>query len=191
MLEKLIDEEPSFESVCKKICEWKNSDYYKKAEKVNLTFRTHPKNESLKDICPKIDALNSVYHTRINKKEMGRHIYFLKNIIDEKLAKGDLGLVNDIMHFEKNGKRINYYCFATKYCHLHNPLVYPIYDFYVSSALKFFKKRDTFYSFYDKDLKCYPKFKEIVDKFREHYKLEGVNYQELDVYLWFSHLEKR
>lgn len=50
--------------------------------------------------------------------------------------------------------------------------------------LRHFRNVDAFFDFDNNDLKNYEKFKNILLKFREFYKLEKFSLKDLDRYLW-------
>ena len=50
--------------------------------------------------------------------------------------------------------------------------------------LRHFRNVDAFFDFDNNDLKNYEKFKNIILKFREFYKLEKFSLKDLDRYLW-------
>lgn len=73
--------------------------------------------------------------------KVAKHIIDLH--IDERLAAGDVTLVNEIARVDMdNGTVGNFYSFATKYCSHHKPLDYPIYDSYVVKLLCYFRDID-------------------------------------------------
>ena len=110
----------------------------------------------------------------------------IKNL-DDKLQSGDERLVNKITKVglkNKNGKKIIFYSFATKFCSHHNSKDFAIYDSYVEKILMYFKKGNFSNNFTKKDyLKESPKFKKVLFDFRKHYQL-NCNLKELDRYLW-------
>lgn len=81
-----------------------------------------------------------------------------------------MSLVEEIAHVKVGRDQVErtFYSFATKYCSHHQPSKYAIYDNYVEKVLIFFKNRDHFCDFKNKDLKDYPKF----------------TLKEIDKYLW-------
>src|SRR3990172_2016078 len=90
-------------------------------------FGKYPSNQKLRDILIKATALNSLYNTNIYATvKLAKHI--LNKNIDAKLRDGSPELVDEIAHVEINGKLRNNYSFASKYCHWHQPEMYPIYD---------------------------------------------------------------
>jgi hypothetical protein len=50
--------------------------------------------------------------------------------------------------------------------------------------LRYFRKVEGFYNFDNSDLKDYPKFKNILLKFKMFYKLEAYSLKDIDKYLW-------
>ena len=68
---------------------------------------------------------------------------------------GDASLVTDIAHIELNGKEKYFYSFATKYCAMHQPERFPIYDRFVGEMLRYFRKQTHFARFANVDLKNY------------------------------------
>ena len=43
---------------------------------------------------------------------------------------------------------------------------------------------DRFAKFTQNDLRDYPKYKNILEKFKEYYEITSHNYKEIDMYLW-------
>jgi hypothetical protein len=149
-----------------------------------LFTETYPLNAEMDEVLIKVCSLNDFYSTNIfSPVSVAKRIICLN--IDERLAKNDVSLVNDIAKVNVNGKReFNFYSFATKYCSHHKPKVYPIYDSYVEKLLMALKKQDIFYEFRKPDLKEYEKYKEVLTQFRTFYKLEEFDLKEIDKYLW-------
>lgn len=143
-------------------------------------------NNELCDILLKCSTLNDFYSTNIfDIYSVAVHILYIKDI-DNRLAKGDLSLVEEIAHVKvgKDQTERNFYSFATKYCSHHQPSKYAIYDNNVEKVLIYFKDRDHFCKFENKDLKDYPKFMSIIKQFMKHYKLSKFTLKEVDKYLW-------
>ena len=113
---------------------------------------------------------------------MSKHILDLN--IDSRLKEGDESLVNDIASIKINGKKKNFYSFATKYCSHHNPTNFPIYDSYVEKVLVYFNKKYKFSNFKKSDLKDYSKFKRVLIEFKNFYNIDGYNLKDIDKYLW-------
>lgn len=158
-------------------------DYSIQEEAIDELFAgSYKSNKELKNIMIKCSILNDFYSTNIFK------IYpvacrILELDIDDRLATGDITLVNDIATVIINGKKKYFYSFASKYCSHHNQMEFPIYDSYVDVVLRHFRKVDKFYNFKNDDLKDYCKFKNILLKFREYYSLQEFSLKELDKYL--------
>lgn len=159
-------------------------DYTTQEEAINELFQDHyNSNKSLKNIIIKCSVLNDLYSTNIFKVyPVARHILELD--IDDRLKNGDISLVNEIANNKISGKEKNFYSFASKYCSHHNQEEYPIYDYYVDQMLRHFRNVDAFFDFDNNDLKNYEKFKNILLRFREFYKLEKFSLKDLDRYLW-------
>ncbi len=136
------------------ILKWNSLDDYVDQENAlnKLFMKLCRDNKSIENILIKCSALNDFYSTNIFKVyNVAQHYISLP--IDDKLAKGDLSLVNDLAQIEINGKSFHFYSFASKYCSHHRPDIYPIYDSYVHKLLKYFRDKDKFHKFTEADLK--------------------------------------
>lgn len=172
---------PCVNEVEKYLALWKSLEDYALQEAAldKLFFTWAPTNSSIEGILLKVSTLNDFYSTNIfSVFPVAKHILALD--IDQRLADGDPTLVDDI---KAVGNR-NHYSFATKYCSHHNPLEYPIYDYYVDKVLRYFRDTDGFCTFKTEDLKRYTEFKKIVLAFRSHYGLTQYTLKEIDQYLW-------
>ncbi|MFA5232525.1 MAG: hypothetical protein WC410_02570 [Candidatus Paceibacterota bacterium] len=165
---------------------WDNLENYVLQENaLNLLFKeTYPKNIKLENILIKVCCLNQFYSTNIYSPFIvAKHI--LKLNIDNNLATGDLDVVNKIAKIEMSkGKTRNFYSFASKYCSHHWPERYPIYDSFVDKMLMHFQKQDKFYKFKKEDLHDYKKFSNILQQFKEFYKIYNYSIKDIDRYLW-------
>lgn len=136
-----------------------------------------PTNTSLEDIIIKCTTLNKLYSTNIyNIQAVAEHILSLN--IDERLKNGDVTLVDDIAKVHVLNKR--YYSFATKYCAMHEPEKYSIYDSNVNKVLKHYYKG----IYTDVSLKDYNTYTQALHTFQKDYHLESLSLWELDKYLW-------
>lgn len=176
--------EPSVEQVEKYLKKWNELEVYSSHEDaLNKVFGDYSSNEELVNILIKCSVLNDFYSTNIFKiYPVAKHIRNLK--IDTRLKDGDPTLVNEIAKITIGGKTKNFYSFASKFCSHHNEQDFPIYDSYVHKVLKYYRDVNRFYDFEENDLWVYPKFKNILIKFKEFYKLKKYNFKELDKYLW-------
>lgn len=104
-------------------------------------FKNNPSNTKLEDIMQKLSLMNDSDFNKLGAQEpMAKHILALQ--IDPRLAKNDLSVVTDIAQITLNGKEENLLHFASVYCNLHKPDVYPIYA-------------DQFHDFYKRYIKEY------------------------------------
>jgi hypothetical protein len=144
----------------------------------------YPRNDELATVLLKVTAINALYYTNVQAiVALARHIH--AKSIDQRLASGDPILVDDIACLTlTSGKCMRFYSFATKYCHWHNPKAYPIYDQYVDWLLRRYNKESRFDKFTAVDLRHYPRFKAIVEAFREHFGLQACTFKEIDKFLW-------
>ena len=136
-----------------------------------------PYNTSLEDVLIKCTTLNKLYSTNIiNISAMAEHIYSLN--IDERLHLGDLALIESIANAPSLNRR--FYSFATKYCAMHLPQVYSIYDSHVQKVfLHFLPKKYT-----GDSLKNYETYWQALREFQAKYHLEELDAWRLDKYLW-------
>ena len=145
-----------------------------------LCQSTYPKNNNLEEVLLKCAAINAFSSTNVyDLYSMANHI--VGKQIDERIKNNDLSLVGTIAKIEISGKRHNFYSFATKYCHYHNPENYPIYDSYVSKVLCSFTEE--FRIIKNSELRNYEKFIDVLKDFRQYYCL-NLSFVDLDKYLW-------
>jgi hypothetical protein len=177
---------PSFEQVKLYLDKWDSLENYTAQESAlnKLFWQFATTNNSLDDILIKVATLNDFYSTHIKSIfTVARHIHRLN--IDKRLQIGDEALVDEIAGVTMpNGKVINHFSFATKYCSHHNVDDYPIYDSYVEKLLCYFRDVDRFASFHKTDLKKFVIFKQVILEFRKFYSLENFTIKEIDKYLW-------
>ncbi len=177
---------PSIKEIRKYLDKWDTLENYVLQERslIKLFTQTYPLNNNIDDVLIKVSSLNDFYSTNIfSTYTVAKHI--VKLDIDSRLLNEDLNLVAEIAHviLSPTSER-NFYSFATKYCSQHKPFIYPIYDNFVGNLLIHLTAKDNFFKFEDKDLKNYPKYKNILHKFQKYYKLEECSFKEIDKYLW-------
>ena len=177
-------ERPCVDEVKKYLKKWNEYEKYRCQEKsVVMVYQQYPKNTKIEEVLIKVGILNDFYSTNIRDTfAVAQHIVAIG--IDKNLDKEDINIVDKIARVCINGKNKRLYSFATKYCSHHNPNFYPIYDSKVDKVLMYFKSQEEFAVFEKEDLRDYPSFRNIVLKFREHYKLEKYSLREQDYYLW-------
>ena len=150
----------------------------------------------------KAKLLNLFYSTGIQAMNvMVNKILGVANI-DSRLKKGDLNLVADIAVIQlSDGKKRNNYSFATKYCALHQPDKYPIYDSIVANVLLYLLKNNKIPPYtlrgkkqaendtcknigeYEKALHDYPYYVKVYDSFCRAYNLSSLSYRDVDFYI--------
>ena len=136
-----------------------------------------PYNTSLEDVLIKCTTLNKLYSTNIiNISAMAEHIHSLN--IDERLHRGDLSLVESIANAPSLKRR--FYSFATKYCAMHLPQIYSIYDSHVQKVLLHFLPK----KYTSDSLKNYETYCQALREFQVKFHLEELDAWRLDKYLW-------
>ena len=145
-----------------------------------------PHNHNLEHVLLKVAAINSLYSTKIYAlPPVAENIVRLQ--IDAELERGELDLVNKIAIVKVGAKTRRNYSFATKYCSCHKPECYPIYDSLVAQLLCEYQKKDGFAGATDlkmEELRLYPGYRNVVDKFMAYYKLDTIGYMNVDKFLW-------
>lgn len=175
---------PDVKNVNDYLIKWNKDKELKEGEDcLSNLFSTHPNNTKIEDILLKCACLNQLYSTNIFAiYQMAKHIEALK--IDSRLKSGDESLIDDIANITLKGKNKRFYCFATKYCCLHEKDKFPIYDKFVEKVLVCYNKNYKFSTFKKRDLKDYNTFKQVVIDFRKHFSLTSFNFREIDKFLW-------
>jgi len=157
---------------------------------LTVLFTQYPENTNPNHVMLKVVALNAFYSTKIpiysdripTVYEVVRHIVGLN--IDAPLTQGQENVVELIANVDVNGRHQRNYSFATKYCNWHQQDVFPIYDSCVSGYLWHLKKHGFIEPFHRQDLDSYPKFKEIVKKFRDSFDEDCFNFKDIDKFLY-------
>lgn len=99
--------------------------------------KEHPDHKNVGAVETKVKLLNLFYSTGIQATNlMTAHILLIKDI-DARLEAGDKSLVAEIATLELTNGDVRFnYSFATKYCALHQPTKYPIYDSIVADTFE-------------------------------------------------------
>src|SRR5574344_220584 len=125
-----IDYKVSCDEVERFMQKWRRLENYVYQERAldKLFFTLCKYNEEMEDILIKCSALNDFYSTNImDVLSVAKHYVTID--IDHRLDLNDENLVDDLSWVTmKNGRKIHFYSFATKYCSHHKPMEYPIYD---------------------------------------------------------------
>lgn len=161
----------------------------------------HPGHTNRAAVETKVKLLNLFYSTGIQAvNKMTDNIFGIKDI-DARLKQGDLTLVPEIATLQLNGGERFNYSFATKYCALHQPEKFPIYDSIVADTFEslfvqeYFpkytyshSKRKSPNSFtkgeFSAKLKEYDFYVEFYQYFMELFGLTDFTIREIDSYIW-------
>ena len=154
---------------------------------LDALFSAYPKNTCSWQVLLKVTVLNALYKTRImNVYPVVETILGVGRKLDSLISRGDPAAVDlmKMVKFEKRDKTINFFSFASKYCHFHKPDRYPIYDQYVDAALRKLR-REKKLSFGTDALnrEAYAPFKSVIDSFIGRY-ANGCSYDAVDKFLW-------
>lgn len=163
--------------------------YIDEVEIFNGILKDKKDNIDRGNILIKVCLLNSLYSTNIRSPKALRDISgeILQKKIDDRLEKGDLTLVGDLVDSIAKVTQKRYYSFVTKYCSLHKPEVYPIYDSIVKDRLNFWNNETHFMNNQKElDLKKYENHVATVNSFRKCFGLQDFEYREVDWYLWIT-----
>ena len=153
-------------------------------------FRKFPRNTDFREVIVKTKILNVLYSTQIRAVNIvANHIVRLE--IDADLEAGKPEVVDRVARVQMKVKARSNFSFATKYCHWHNPMAYPIYDGNVEACLWHYRKQGSFAAILEeRDIPFhrygydYPEFVRIVNAFRDAHNLTFVSYKRLDKLLW-------
>lgn len=179
-------EKPSAKQVKHYLAKHETLENYVLQEKaLEKLFNLFPHNTDINDILLKSSTLNDFYSTNIfNTYAVAKHILAIPNL-DNRLKQGDISLVDEIKEVTmSDGKKRDFYSFATKYCSHHNPNFFPIYDSYVDKILVALNKVYPFSTFKHKELKSYQRFNEVLLDFNKTFGLDNFSLKDLDTYLW-------
>ncbi len=168
--------------------DYESDERYSRADQaITKLFDLLPNNKRLEDVLLKLSVINGLYSTNIYAAfKMAKHIQGLD--IDGELAIHSTDLVNQIAEIPGVNRR--FFSFATKYCSWHDQDHYPISDSFVEKLILEYQSQHHFAEFVKADLRDYPRFKEVIEKFRGHFGLTDFRRRELDKLLWLYGKEK-
>ena len=175
----------AFETVLKKYLNtFEGQEMYFTNDTRNLTvFRENPTNTTAENIRMKVSAVSDIDLRNNNiTDEMISHILELN--IDSRLQKHDLKVVEDIARLESRDQEYNMLHFASVYCNLHDPEVFPIYS---EQHFAFYKKYIKEYNLpYGVEyLNTYPVFCAALNDLVKRLNLKGrLNYLQLRKFAW-------
>jgi hypothetical protein len=156
-------------------------------------FRHYPENSSTAHVLLKVTSLNVLYSTQIplysvripTILDVAHHI--VNRQIDSGLRVGSPELIDRIARIQVTDKASRYYySFATKYCSWHNPNSYPIFDSRALHYLCYLRDHGCLDDFRQGVLWDYPKFKRIVEQFREMNGLGEFTFKDIDKFLYLQ-----
>jgi hypothetical protein len=158
-------------------------DNYKAALELTQAFIS---NKTYKNIFIKVNFINGAFKTAIGDTQgVAKQVFSNVKNIDRKLENGNTQLIKEIEHYKSKEMKIRKnYSFATKYCHCHQPELYPIYDDYVYRSLIEFNKRYHFCTFTKGNIFEYDTFKEILTSFTKCIKGPALSIATIDRFLW-------
>lgn len=151
-------------------------------------FKANPANTKLEDIQQKLSLMNDADFNKLGAQEpMAKHILGLN--IDPRLAKNDLSVVTDIAHITLNGREENLLHFASVYCNLHKPDVFPIYSDQFAAFYKRYIK-EYHLDINPDELNRYEVFTKAQDDLVTRYGVKGkMNYLQMRKFAWI-YMEK-
>lgn len=163
-------------------------------EALGNVFCSFQRNDQLAKVFVKVSILNKLYKTNVyNEIRLTKHIAGINcnGSFDSCLSLGGLEAVELIRKghgiVSKNGNEIDYYSFATKFCHWSNPNHYPIYDSFVDTGIRFMvgtEEEIVAPNFNWGNLKDYVIFKQVIDYFKEVLGFSDLSYKDFDEALW-------
>ena len=176
--------EPTLARTRRRLTEFAGDRRFAVSERaVSLIFSQWPRNSDAGEVLAKVVVINRLYNTNIyDVYAVADRIVSLA--IDARLRAGDLGLVDDIARVTVGGKPRVFLSFASKYCAWHEPDRFQIYDSYVDATLWAYQRQFGFADFRREQLREYPTFCAVVDRFRERFNLTSLSRRELDHFLW-------
>jgi hypothetical protein len=160
-------------------------DRYPFADKILKIEFENSKND-LAQIYKKVILLNSLYSTNIYATfDVALNISNIENF-SIRAKNGDLELVEEIRKNRIAETDKDFYSFATKYCHHHNPKAFPIYDSFVENSIIYYLSEfDPETRVHRTRMKRYDYFKQQIDKLAAIWHLpKSYLYTKLDKYLW-------
>lgn len=156
-----------------------------------LCKQMYPLNSNINEVKKKVQVLNSYYSTRVPVDTMATNIVNLskKRNLDQNLGNGVLSVVHDIAKDNRD-----YFSFATKYCALLQPTLYPIIDKYVWAFFRKLRQLGFFEKATNKKFANVNKYgsnaySDYVDIYNEFIDKSGIrfffsSYREVDAYIW-------
>ena len=112
---------------------------------LSMLVNAWPKNNDRAAVLLKVCAVNQLYRTSIiDVHEVAETIFSKRTRFDKLLATGDHRAIALIRETVFNGNPRDNYSFATKYCYIHQPSHFPIFDSRVERSLTVLQKETGF-----------------------------------------------
>ena len=174
--------------------DWKRMPNYPVQEAMlKAIVEFYPDHTICEGVDYKVKYLNKFYSTYIMAtNSVVNRIFEKRKQIDAGLQNGDLSVVDLIAKCNDAG-RTNY-SFATKYCALHRPDKYPIYDSIVSDVFSSLYEQNKLQDYpltnktnFNALMKDYKTYVKLYDSFMKQYGLTSLTYREVDWYLWSAY----
>ena len=179
---------------------WNSEKYSKDTQKedtIQALVKEYPDNSDFEGVRKKVRMLNSYYSTRMSDastESAAERIYNIKDF-DKRVKKGDIQLVLEIATpSEKNENKG--FVFATKYCVLHQPEKYVIYDSFVNDVLKLCRNEKLISGYkgyvsndFFEDITRYGDYMNAIKELKEKCGLDS--FRDLDMFLWLYKKENK
>jgi hypothetical protein len=178
-----VVETPSAERV-RAACEKYDHENALAEHSLEELVRQFPRNTDVRHVLLKVVAVNALHHTHIFAVDaVARHIQADIENIDAAMAAGSPDVVGKIAKVAIQGKKYNLYSFATRYCSLHNPEAYPVYDLRVDHYLCQLQAQHPIAAFHHAELCDYSRFVAIMTEFRDFHRLGAFSFKKIGKFL--------
>lgn len=155
---------------------------------LNKLITAYPNHRNFDEVLVKCMCINTAYSTMLNKNDLVEIADGIAKSIafSTYISTHPVNAVNFIASIGTH----RHYSFATKYCALHFPNLYPIFDKFAFEALRYYNDPKNGYTpFWGKRITraaChnYQTYIDIYNAFINAYGLHTFSYREIDKYLW-------
>ena len=154
-------------------CAEHNAVFELDSKAIHSLVTSYPSHTDLPDVLIKVATINQLYRTNIfGVHAVADTIVTNGPVLKHLLENGSCDAVDCIRITDHNGKKINHYSFATKYCHLHEPKMFPIFDSRVERALWRLHDKSEFCTAKQlRNIRDYLCFKEMLQLLRSRFSL--------------------
>lgn len=155
---------------------------------LNKLITAYPNHHDFDEVLVKCMCINTAYSTMLNKNDLVEIADGIAKSIafSTYISTHPVNAVNFIASIGTH----RHYSFATKYCALHFPNLYPIFDKFAFEALRYYNDPKNGYKpFRNKNItktacQNYQNYIDIYNEFINAYGLHTFSYREIDKYLW-------